>query len=95
MTGRFSLKALLGFMTCVAILIVIDWFLLAVTVRIHNTGKVAMNDVQIHVSGKTYAIGTSRDLPLRVVALTPATNRMWRFPMNSGRSSNRHMLIAT
>ncbi len=46
MTGRFSLKALLGFMTCVAILIVIDWFLLAVTVRIHNTGKVAMNDVQ-------------------------------------------------
>lgn len=72
MIGRFSLKALLGFTTCVAILIAIDWFLLAVTVRIHNTGKVAMNDVQIHVSGQTYEIGNIQGLAVNSCRINPA-----------------------
>ena len=91
MAGRFSLKSLLGFTTCIAILLAIAWLLPGVTVRIRNTGRVAMKDVQVHVSGQIYAIGNIEALAMKSCRISPGdeSDVEISYVLADG-SSNRH-----
>ncbi len=55
---RFSLKALIATVTCIAILIAAYlWFGAGITVIVHNQGDSPLSDLEVHIAGVTYELG--------------------------------------
>lgn len=58
MKTRFSLRAIIATMTCIAILLAaFVWSLRGVTVTVFNEGDSPLIAVKVHVTGKSYDLG--------------------------------------
>ena len=72
MWTRFSLRTLLAITTCVAILMVgFLWFGPGVTVTVYNAGNSPIQDLQVHVAGKSYQLGDISSGAERKVKVSP------------------------
>ena len=58
MKTRFSLKSLIALTTCIAILLTaFIWLAPGVTVTVRNSGAASLQDLHVHVTGRSYALG--------------------------------------
>jgi hypothetical protein len=55
---RFSLRTLIALTTCIAILVTaFVWLVPGVKVTVRNSGVATLQDLQVHVTGQSYALG--------------------------------------